>query len=90
MFAIQRDGSADDDWTPYSGQPVIELGSEYKTYDVVFQMKNETDLKAVLSISMGAVAGTQISDKHRICIDNINLEKQKHQKCQKHQQVKTY
>ncbi len=75
MFAIQRDGSADDDWTPYSGQPVIELGSEYKTYDVVFQMKNETDLKAVLSISMGAVGGTQISDKHRICIDNISLEK---------------
>ena len=75
MFAIQRDGSADDDWTPYSGQKVIELGNDYQTFDIVFQMKNETDLKSVLSISMGAVGGTQISDKHRICIDNISLEK---------------
>ncbi|MCI9080605.1 MAG: family 16 glycosylhydrolase, partial [Lachnospiraceae bacterium] len=75
MFAIQRDGTADNDWTPYSGQPVIELGNDYQTYDVVFKMKNETDLKSVLSISMGAVGGTQITDKHRICIDNINLEK---------------
>ncbi len=75
MFAIQRDGSADDDWTPYSGQKVIELGSDYQTFDIVFQMKHETDLKSVLSISMGAVGGKQISDKHRICIDNISLEK---------------
>lgn len=74
MFAIQRDGSSDDDWTPYSGEKIIELGSSYQTYDVIFQMKNETDLKSVLSISMGAVDGTQISEKHRICIDNINLE----------------
>jgi len=38
-------------------------------------MKKPTDLKAILSISMGAVDGEQISEKHRICIDNINLEK---------------
>lgn len=75
MFAIQRDGSSDDDWTPYSGEKVIELGSDYKTYDIVFQMKNNTDLKSVLSISIGAVADTQITEKHRICIDNISLEK---------------
>ena len=75
MFAIQRDGTSDDDWTPYSGEKIIELNDNYQTYDIVFQMKKETDLKSVLSISMGAVGGTQISDKHRICIDNINLEK---------------
>ena len=38
-------------------------------------MTAQTDPKAVLSISMGAVDGIQITDKHRICIDNINLEK---------------
>ena len=38
-------------------------------------MAYPTDLKAVLSISMGAVAGEQISQQHRICIDNILLEK---------------
>lgn len=75
MFAIQRDGSADDDWTPYSGEKIVDLGSEYQRYDLEFSMKNETDLKSILSISMGAVGGTQIKEAHRICIDNINLEK---------------
>lgn len=74
MFAIQRDGTSDNDWTPYSGEKIIDLGNEYQTYDITFQMKNETDLKSVLSISMGAVGGKQITDKHRVCIDNINLE----------------
>lgn len=75
MFAIQRDGTNDDDWLPYSGEKIIELGSDYQTYEVVFQMNAETDTKSVLSISMGAVDGTQINQKHRVCIDNINLEK---------------
>lgn len=75
MFAIQRDGSVDDDWTPYSGEKIIELGNDYQTYDITFQMKNATDLKALLSISMGAVDGTQIAEQHRVCIDNIKLEK---------------
>lgn len=74
MFAIQRDGSTDDDWTPYSGEQIVELGGEYQTYEIVFQMNYDTDLKSILSISMGAVGGTQITQKHRICIDNISLE----------------
>ncbi len=75
MFAIQRDGTSDNDWTPYSGEKIIELKDSYQTYDIVFQMKGETDLKAVLSISMGALEGIEINEKHRVCIDNINLEK---------------
>ena len=75
MFAIQRDGSSDDDWTPYSGEKIVELGTDYNKYEAVFQMIGETDPKALLSISMGAVGGKQITEKHRICIDNINLEK---------------
>lgn len=76
MFAIQRDGSKhNDDWTPYTEQKIIELGSDYQTYEIAFQMKEETDLESVLSISMGAVDGTQITEKHRVCIDNISLEK---------------
>lgn len=35
----------------------------------------DTDPKAVLSISMGAVAGIRITEKHRVCIDQIRLEK---------------
>ena len=75
MFAIQRDGSADDDWTPYSGEEIVQLGAEYQTYAITFQMNWPTDEKAVLSISMGAVAGEEIDQLHRICIDDILLEK---------------
>ena len=75
MFAIQRDGSGDDDWTPYSGEKIVDLKNDYNKYEIVFQMTGETDPKALLSISMGAVGGKQITEKHRICIDNINLEK---------------
>lgn len=75
MFAIQRDGSNDDNWTPYSGEKIVTLDSEYQNYEIVFQMENETDLNSVLSISMGAIDGEQIDQKHRICIDEIALEK---------------
>lgn len=75
MFAIQRDGTSDDDWTPYSGEKIVDLGTDYNTYEIVFQMTGETDPKAVLSISIGAVDGIRITENHRICIDNINLEK---------------
>ena len=75
MFAIQRDGSADDDWTPYSGEEIVTLGADYQTYAVTFQMNWPTDEQAVLSISMGAVANEPITQLHRICIDDILLEK---------------
>ena len=75
MVAIQKDGSADNDWIPYSGQKIVDLTSDYQTFELEFTMKNETDLKSILSISMGAVDGTQITTQHRICIDDIKLEK---------------
>lgn len=73
MFAIQRDGSADNDWTPYSGQPVVDVNGEWQSFDVEFQMKRDTDLKSILSISMGAVGGTSITTNHTVNIDNISL-----------------
>ena len=75
MFAIQRDGSKDDNWIPYSGQKVVSLTKDYQTFDLKFQMTEETDLRSILSISMGAVEGKQITERHTICIDNISLEK---------------
>ena len=75
MFAIQRDGSADDDWTPYSGEEIVTLGADYQTCSATFQMTWPTDEQAVLSISMGAVANEPIAQLHRICIDDILLEK---------------
>lgn len=76
MFAIQRDGSKhNDDWTPYSGEKTVDLKNEYERYSLEFIMEQDTDRECVFSLSMGAVGGTQISEQHRICIDNILLEK---------------
>ena len=74
MYTLQRDGTVDDDWTPYSGNQIIELKNEYQTFSHEFQMKGETDPNTILSITMGAVAGTQIPQKHTVIIDNISLE----------------
>lgn len=74
MYALQRDGSADDDWTPYSGSQIIELTQDYQTFSTTFEMTYDTDEATILSISMGAVDGTEISDKHSVVIDNVNLE----------------
>ena len=74
MYALQRDGTSDDNWTPYSGQPKATLTASFQTFEKVFQMKSDTDANTILSISMGAVGGKQIAQKHTIKIDNINLE----------------
>lgn len=74
MYALQRDGSSDDNWIPYSGTQKIDLTGNYQTYEYVFKMTNATDEKTILSISMGAVNGTQITDKHTVYIDNVSLE----------------
>ncbi len=76
MYAIQRDGSKhNDDWLPYTGEQIIDVKADYQTYTLEFQMTEDTDLECVLSISMGAVADIPINDQHRVCIDNILLEK---------------
>ena len=76
MFAIQRDGSKhNDDWTPYSGEKIVPLTSEYQTFSLDFTMNHDTDAQSVFSLSMGAAGGERISKQHRICIDNIVLEK---------------
>ncbi len=74
MYALQRDGTSDDNWTPYSGQPKAALTAEFQRFERVFKMSYDTDPNTVLSISMGAVGGNQISQKHTVVIDNISLE----------------
>ena len=74
MYALQRDGSSDDNWIPYSGTQKIAVSGGFQNYSTTFQMKNDTDTAAILSISMGAVS-EEINEKHTIVIDNIVLEK---------------
>ncbi len=79
-YALQRDGSthknADgtEDWTPYC-QKTVALTSEYQTITKEFQMTEDTDPNTIFNIAMGAVGGKQIKKQHRICIDDIVLEK---------------
>lgn len=75
MFAIQRDGSKDNNWDPYSGEKIVDLTSDYQKFTIEFKMEKDTDLHSILSISMGAINNNQITQQHQICIDNIKLEK---------------
>lgn len=79
-YALQRDGSTHkntdgtEDWTPYC-QKTVALTSEYQTITKEFQMTEDTDPDTIFNIAMGAVGGKQIKKQHRICIDDIVLEK---------------
>lgn len=74
MYALQRDGTNDNDWTPYSGSQKIDLTNSYQTFSTTFQMTRSTDKATILSISMGAVDGIQITQEHTVTIDNLKLE----------------
>lgn len=79
-YALQRDGSTHknedgtEDWTPYC-QKTVALTSEYQTITKEFKMTEDTDPDTIFNIAMGAVGGKQIKVQHRICIDDIVLEK---------------
>ncbi len=77
MYALQRDGSNDDNWIPYSGTQKIDLSPQYQTFTYKFQMTENTDKAVILSFSMGAVNGKFIGIKHTVAIDNIKLEEVK-------------
>lgn len=78
-YAIQRDGSVHknaeggEDWTPYV-QNVVAINGDYQTVDVNFKMNYDTDAGSIFNIAMGAIAGEQIREQHRIWIDDISLD----------------
>jgi Beta-glucanase/Beta-glucan synthetase len=74
MYALQPDGNKNGgNWTPYTEQ-TISLTNSYSTFTRTFQMTAATDPITILSFSMGAVGGTQITTQHQVSIDNIKLE----------------
>lgn len=79
-YALQRDGSVhkdakgNEDWTPYC-QETVDLTENYQTFSTEFPMKEASDDGTIFNIAMGAVGGKQIKEQHRICIDDIVLEK---------------
>ncbi|MCI7469696.1 MAG: carbohydrate binding domain-containing protein [Lachnospiraceae bacterium] len=70
---MQRDGTSDNNWDVYSGDNNIDVTSEWKTYEKTFTMNSDTDSNAMLSISLGAIAGNQITDEHHVYLDNFSL-----------------
>lgn len=74
MYALQRDGSNDDNWIPYSGSQIIAVSKDFQHYETTFTMENDTDRATILSISMGAVSGKRIKDAHTVTLDNIVIE----------------
>lgn len=73
MVALQKDGSVDNDWTPYSGEKVVDLGNTYQNFELKFKMRASSDEKTILTFSLGAVEGTQITTSHNVYIDNVTL-----------------
>ena len=73
MWALQRDGSKDDNWVTYSDTHRIDVSKEYKTYEHTFTMSYATDKAVIFTISMGAVNDKQINQSHKITIDDVNI-----------------
>lgn len=75
-YALQRNGavhktsSGGEDWTPYC-QKQVSLTNDYQTFTSTFKMTEETDDGTIFNIAMG---GGNITQQHRICIDDIVLE----------------
>lgn len=67
-------GTEAKNWAVYSGENTVTLDTEYQTFEKTFQMTAATDTEAFLSICLGKI-DERISTQHRVCIDDIVLEK---------------
>ncbi len=71
---LKADGAQGEETTDYMDAQTYKLSLAYITFDHTFQMTEDTDENAVLSISLGAVSDRVIDKKHTIFIDNITIE----------------
>ncbi|MBP3325438.1 MAG: carbohydrate binding domain-containing protein [Coprococcus sp.] len=82
VYAIQRDGSVhkdangNEDWMPYVQENVkleaYGTDGAYTHIEKCFKMKEVTDAGSIFNIALG---GGKNKTQHRVCIDNIVLEK---------------
>ena len=71
---MQRDGAADDNWAVYSGGNNVALTSEWQTFELEFEMNDETDTDSLFSVSLGKFDDIEADVVHHVFIDNISLE----------------
>ena len=57
----------------YSSDNIVDLTSEYQSFEFVFKMSAATDPEAFLSVCLGKI-DAQITQQHRVCIDDFSLE----------------
>ena len=77
MWALQRDGSGDNNWIPYSDTQKIQVWNAKKTYSHTFTMESESDSAVIFTISLGAVDDKVINKGHRVVISNVSVEEVK-------------
>ena len=65
-------GGENKGWAVYSGENTVSLTSEFQKFSKTFQMTEDTDPAAFLSICLGKV-GDRITKQHRVVIDDISL-----------------
>jgi hypothetical protein len=70
---MQRDGSKDDLWAVYTDDNKNSLTSKWQNFDLFFEMKDDTDDDALLSVSLGYFEGDVIDGVHHVYLDNFVL-----------------
>lgn len=72
--AMQRDGSADNNWALYSNSERLALTGKWQTYTITFQMNEKTDKNALFNLSLGTVDGAHLTKEHTVSLKNISLK----------------
>ncbi len=70
---MQKDGSKDDIWAVYTDDNKNSLTSKWQNFDLFFEMKDDTDDDALLSVSLGYFDGDVIDGVHHVYLDNFVL-----------------
>ncbi len=74
--AVQKDGSSDNDWTPYtSGSSTQAVTTRWKKYEKTFKMNAKSDNNAIYNFSLGTINGEVIKEEHVVSLRNIKIEK---------------
>ena len=69
-YMLQQNGG---EWSNYSGTGIVELTSEWQTFENTFTMAYPTDTATRFNVTMGAVGGERITEDHNVYVDDIVL-----------------
>lgn len=70
---VVMQGQENRGWSVYSNDNIVDLTSEYQTFEDVFTMNEDTDTAAFFSVCLGKI-DDEITTLHEVRIDDITLE----------------